>query len=58
MGVYMLQHLRYKLRLMIVAIDGAAHIYGDNMSIMKNTSKPESTLNKKSNAVCYHVIRK
>ncbi len=43
----MLRGLRYKLRMMSVAVDGATHIYGDNMSTMKNTSKPESTLNKK-----------
>ncbi len=24
---------------------------------MKNTSKPESTLNKKNNAVCYYTVR-
>ncbi len=49
--------LRYKLTVMDVAIDGAAHLYGDNMSIIKNTSKPKSTLNKKSDAVCYHAVR-
>ncbi len=27
------------------------------MSIIKNNSKPESTLSKKSNAVCYHAVR-
>ncbi len=57
MGVDMLRGLRYKLRMMGVAIDGATHIYGDNMSVIKNTSKPESTLNKKSNTVCYHEIK-
>ncbi|KAL7460228.1 hypothetical protein ACHAXS_000691 [Conticribra weissflogii] len=39
------------------AIDSATHFYGDNMSIIKNTSKPESTLNKTSNAVCYQAVR-
>ncbi len=39
-------------------IDSATHVYGDNMSFIKNTSKPESNLNKKSNAVCYHAVRK
>ncbi len=33
------------------------HIYGDNMSVIKNNSDSESTLNKKSNAVCYHAVR-
>ncbi len=56
-GVDTLRGLRYKLRMLGVAIDGATHVYGDSISIMKNTSKPESTLNKKSNAVCYHAVR-
>ncbi len=53
----MLRGLRYKLRMMGVAKDGATHIYGDNMSIIKNSSMPESTLNKKSNTGCYHAVR-
>ncbi|KAL7460062.1 hypothetical protein ACHAXS_000530 [Conticribra weissflogii] len=44
--------------MMGIAIDGATHVYRDNMSIIKNTSKPESTLNKKSNAVYYNTARK
>ncbi len=52
----MLRGLRYKLRMMGVVIDSATHVYGDNMSDIKNTSKPESTLNKKSNTVCYHAV--
>ena len=32
------------------------HIYGDNMSVINNTSKPESVLRKKANSVCYHYI--
>ncbi len=43
--------------MMGVAIYSTTHVYGDNMSIIKNTSKPESTLNKKSNAVCCHPVR-
>ena len=27
------------------------------MSVINNTSKPESCLNKKSNSICYHFIR-
>ncbi len=43
--------------MMCVALDRTAHIYRDNISVMKNTSKSESTLNKKSNAGCYHAVR-
>ncbi len=42
-GVDTLRGLRYKLRMMGVAINGASHVYGDNMSVIKNTSKPGST---------------
>ncbi|KAL7460227.1 hypothetical protein ACHAXS_000690, partial [Conticribra weissflogii] len=47
LGVEILRGLRYKLRMMGAAIDDKTHVYGDNMSIIKNTSKPESTSNKK-----------
>ncbi len=56
-GVDTLRGLSYQLRMMGVAIDGATRVYGDNMSVIKNTSMPESTLNKKSNAICYHAVR-
>ena len=56
-GVEALRGLRYKLRMMGIPISGPSYIYGDNMSVVKNSSKPESTLNKKSNAICYHAVR-
>ena len=37
-------------------LDTQTYIYGDNMSVIHNTSKPESTLKKKANFVCYHYI--
>jgi hypothetical protein len=43
--------------MMGVPISGPSYIYGDNMSVVKNTTKPESTLNKKSNQLCYHAVR-
>ena len=49
--------LRYKLRMMGVPIYGPSYVYGDNMSVIHNTSKPESTLKKKSNSICYHFVR-
>jgi len=49
--------LRYKLRMMGVPIAGPTSVYGDNMSVIHNTQKPESTLKKKSNAICYHAVR-
>ena len=56
-GIENLRGIRYKLRMMGVPIDGPSYIYGDNMSVIKNTSKPESVLRKKSNSICYHFVR-
>ena len=46
-GMEALRGLRYKLRMMEVPIDGPSFIYGDNMSVIHNTQRPESTLKKK-----------
>jgi hypothetical protein len=56
-GMETLRGLRYKLRMMGVSLSGPSFIYGDNMSVIHNTQRPESTLKKKSNAICYHAIR-
>jgi hypothetical protein len=40
-----------------VTIDGPIYVYGDNMSVVHNTQRPESVLNKKSKAICYHAVR-
>ena len=56
-GVEALHGIRYKLCMMGVDIDGPTYIYGDNMSVINNTSKPESVLKKKSNSICYHFMR-
>ena len=56
-GVEALRGICYKLRMMGVSIDGPSYVYGDNMSVINNTSKPEYFLNKKSNSICYHFIR-
>ena len=42
--------------MMGVPINTPICIHGDNMSVIYNTSKPESTLKKKANSVCYHYI--
>ena len=56
-GIETVRGIRYKLRMMGVPISGPTYIYGDNMSVIHNTQKPESTLKKKSNAICYHTVR-
>ena len=47
--------LRYKLRMFGVGIDGPANVLGDNLSVVKNSSKIESCLDKKHNALQYHA---
>jgi hypothetical protein len=39
------------------AVNEPTYIYGDNMSVICNTSRPGSTLRKKANSICYHYIR-
>ena len=56
-GIETARGLRYKLRMMGVEINGATKVYGDNMSVIHNVTKPESTLKKKSNSVAYHLCR-
>ena len=40
-----------------VPLSGPSYIYGDNMSVIHNTQRPESTLKKKNNSICYHALR-
>jgi len=56
-GVQALSWLRYKLRMMGVPLAGPSLVYGDNMSVIHNTQRPESVLKKKSNQLCNHAIR-
>jgi hypothetical protein len=53
----MVEGLRYKLRMFGIPIDGPTDILCDNQSVVSNSSVPESTLNKKHNAICYHRVR-
>ena len=48
--------LCYKLRMMGIEVKGPAHIWGDNQSVLCNTSVPTSTLNKKSQSIAYHFL--
>ena len=42
--------------MMGVPAKGASYVYGDNMSVVTNMSKPEWTLKKKLNGICYHSV--
>ena len=46
----------YKLLMMGVTLSGCSYVYGDNMSVIRNTQIPESTLRNKSNSIFYHNV--
>lgn len=52
-----LRGLRYKLRMMGIPCEGPAYVYGDNQSVLANTTIPDSTLKKKSQSIAYHFVR-
>ena len=49
--------LRYKLRMMGIPMDEPTFVYGDNQSVLANTSNPDSQLKKKSISIAYHFVR-
>jgi hypothetical protein len=53
----MIKGLRYKLRMMGIPLEGPANVLVDNKTVMKNSTIPSSTLQKKHNAICYHCVR-
>ena len=55
-GIDVLRGLRYKLSMMGIPISGPSFIYGNNISVVHDTYRPESILRKKSNSVCYHAV--
>ena len=57
LGIEALRGIRYKLRMIGIKLNGPSYIYGDNMSVVNNSSKPDSTLNKKSSQICFHAVR-
>ena len=47
-----------KLRLLgIPRVEGPSYILCDNQSVVKSTTRVESTLSKKHNSICWHSIR-
>ena len=49
--------LRYKLRMMGIPVESPAFIFGDNQSVLANTTMPKSTLKKKSNSIAFNFVR-
>ncbi len=56
-AVEMIEGLRYKLRMMGIPLDGPTSVFCDNESVVKNSTRPESTLKKRHNAIAYHRSR-
>ena len=52
-----LRGIRYKPRMMGIPVNNPVFTYGDNQSVLWNTSVPDSTLKKKSNSIAYHYVR-
>ena len=52
-----LRGFRYRLQMMGIPCEGPAYIYGDNQSVLCNTTLPDSTLKKKSQSIAYHLVR-
>ena len=40
-----------------IPMDEPAFIFGDNQSVLANTTMPESTLKKKTQLIAYHFVR-
>ena len=49
--------LRYTLRMFGCEMDGPAYLFGDNLSVITNSTIPSSTLKKRHNAIAYHRVR-
>ena len=48
--------LRYKLRMMGIPCEDPTFLFGDNQSVLANTTIPDSTLKKKSQSIAYHFV--
>jgi hypothetical protein len=55
-GIKTLRGLQYKIHMMGVPLSGPTYVYGDNKSQMTYSSRPELTLKKKCNSICYHAF--
>ena len=56
-AVDLIEALQYKLRMFGIPLEGSTSVFCDNQGVVNNSSTPESTLNKKHNAICYHRVR-
>jgi hypothetical protein len=56
-AIELIKGLRYKLRMMGIPLEGPVNVLVDNETVMKNSTIPSSTLQRKHNAICYHFVR-
>ncbi len=56
-AVEQIMDLRYTLRSFGVPLDGPAWLFGDNKSVVTQSTLPHSTLQKRWNALSYHRVR-
>jgi hypothetical protein len=49
--------LRLSLRYLGVPLEGPSWMFGDNLSVIKSSTIPSSTLKKRHNALAYHRVR-
>ena len=43
--------------MMGITVDEPSYVFGDNQSVLANTTAPGSILKKKPNAIAYHFVR-
>jgi hypothetical protein len=56
-GIELIRLHWYKLHMMGVPIKGPANVLVDNDSVVKKSTIPSSTLQRKHNSICYHFVR-
>ncbi len=56
-AVELIEGLWYKLRMMGVPVEDPCYVFCDNEAVVKNSTRPESTLKKKHQAIAYHRTR-
>ena len=49
--------LRHKIRMMAIPIEHSGYVYGDNKSVLYNTTLSDSTIKMKSHRIAYHEVR-
>lgn len=52
-----IQGLAYELRMMGITYEGPPYVYGDNQSVLSNSTTLDSTSKKKYSSLAYHLIR-